>query len=208
MYAISHAATALVLKRRYPTAPLWPLLVSVQAVELLWVLFTYLGIEHIEVVDGKLTLGFLPYSHSVGSGVAVALIGAAIVRARGGDRKFAIAVALGVLSHIVLDIVQHEPDIYLLPIARGPRLGLGLDSAPLANLLIELAYGVACWWIYRGGRGLLIGIVVFNLLDAPMMFRSAKAVAILGAHPALLTTIVLVQIVASWVLVAKLARRE
>lgn len=35
MYAISHAATALILKRRYPSVGLWPLLVAVQAVELL-----------------------------------------------------------------------------------------------------------------------------------------------------------------------------
>jgi hypothetical protein len=37
------------------------------------------------------------------------------------------------------------------------------------NLAVELAYGVACWWIYRGRAGLLIGIVVFNVLNIPTM---------------------------------------
>ena len=41
MYAISHAATVLALKRRWPAAGLWPLLLSVQAIELLWVVLVY-----------------------------------------------------------------------------------------------------------------------------------------------------------------------
>jgi hypothetical protein len=39
------------------------------------------------------------------------------------------------------------------------------------NLAVELAYGVACWWIYRGRAGLLIGIVVFNVLNIPLMWQ-------------------------------------
>lgn len=39
MFAINHAATALIVKSRYRDAPLIPLLVSVQVVELLWVAF-------------------------------------------------------------------------------------------------------------------------------------------------------------------------
>ena len=45
MFAIDHAATALLIKRRYPSVPLTPILVSVQAMELAWVGFNYLGIE-------------------------------------------------------------------------------------------------------------------------------------------------------------------
>ena len=207
MYAISHAATALILKRRYPSVGLWPLLIAVQAVELLWVAFTYLGVEHIEVSGGDVHLGFLPYSHSVFTGVALAFITGVALIARGRDRSLAIAVGVGIFSHIILDIIQHEPDIYLLPAAWGPRLGLGLSHFPVANLVVELAYGVFCWWLFRGTIGLLIGIIIFNLLDAPLMFRNPQAAVWLGAHSAVLTTIILVQILASWLLVARLARR-
>jgi hypothetical protein len=206
VYAISHAATALLLKRRYSSVGLWPLLVAVQAVELLWVLFTYLGVEHIEVSGGDVHLGFLPYSHSVFTGVFLALVAWIGLRGWRGDRALAVAVALGIVSHIALDIIQHEPNIYLLPAAWGPQLGLGLTHYPLANLLVELAYGVLCWWVFRGAIGLLIGIIVFNLLDAPLMFRSAAGAARLGAHPAVLTTVILVQIVATWLVVARLAK--
>jgi hypothetical protein len=45
MFAVDHAATALLVKRRYPSVPLAPILVSVQAMELAWVGLNYLGIE-------------------------------------------------------------------------------------------------------------------------------------------------------------------
>jgi hypothetical protein len=45
MFAIDHAATALLVKRRFPSATMTSLLVSVQAMELAWVTLNYLGIE-------------------------------------------------------------------------------------------------------------------------------------------------------------------
>ena len=46
MFAVDHSATALLLKRRFPSVPMTPLLVSVQAMELAWVALNYLGVEH------------------------------------------------------------------------------------------------------------------------------------------------------------------
>jgi hypothetical protein len=79
--------------------------------------------------------------------------------------------------------------------------GFDLISHPSADLAVELLYGVACWAIYRGRVGLLVGIVVFNLLNIPLMFPRAGSGATLAAHPAILPTIILVQIVATWVVV-------
>jgi hypothetical protein len=45
MFAIGHAATALVIKRAYPSVPMTPLLISVQAMEFAWVALNHLGIE-------------------------------------------------------------------------------------------------------------------------------------------------------------------
>jgi hypothetical protein len=36
MFAVDHAATALLLKRRYPSVPIAPLLLAVQAMEIAW----------------------------------------------------------------------------------------------------------------------------------------------------------------------------
>jgi hypothetical protein len=45
MFAIDHAATALLIKRRFPEQPIVPLLISVQLMELLWAALNLLGIE-------------------------------------------------------------------------------------------------------------------------------------------------------------------
>src|SRR5713101_3864921 len=106
MYAITHATTALILKNRFRSAPLWPLLVSVQAIELLWVAFVYVGIEHVSYSRDTVHLDFLPYSHSVGSTAAVALMAWLFVRYRQQQPALAIALVLGVASHVFLDLIH------------------------------------------------------------------------------------------------------
>ena len=79
MFAVDHAATALLIKRRFPSVSLTPLLLSVQAMELAWVGLNYLGIERTtteaavhSVAD--VHLAYMPYSHSVGVVVGVAVL--------------------------------------------------------------------------------------------------------------------------------------
>ncbi len=79
MYAINHAATALIIKKKQPAAPILLLLVSVQLVEVFWVLFNYLGWEYFTVTNGRVHLSFLPYSHSVFSGAVAALVAFAVI---------------------------------------------------------------------------------------------------------------------------------
>jgi hypothetical protein len=45
MFAVDHAATALVIKRRFPSVSLTLMLVSVQAMELAWVGFNYVHLR-------------------------------------------------------------------------------------------------------------------------------------------------------------------
>ena len=207
MYAISHAATALVLKRRYPEASLWPLLIAVQLVELIWVVLTYAGIEHVSVVADEVHLDFLPYSHSVATGLVLGVAAWAAMSGSSTGRRVGLALAIGVLSHVVLDIVHHEPDIRLLPFPSGPRLGLGLVRYPLADLVVETAYCVLCWYYFRGSLALLVGLVFLNLLNLPALFPRPSMAETIAQHPSVLTTLILIQIVLSWIAVWWLARR-
>ena len=177
-----------------------------QLVELLWVVFTYLGIEHARVTPDAIHLDFLPYSHSVFTGALLAaialLVGKTVHRSNVG-----IAIALGIFSHIVLDIIHHEPNITLLPMAWGPRLGLNLQGYPLLDFIVELGFCIGCWKIFGGSRGLLIGIVIFNLINIPLMFPRPGSLTPIIEHPAVLPTLILVQIVSTWLLVWWLGRR-
>ena len=208
MYAITHAATALIVKRRFRSAPMWPLLLSVQAIELLWVAFVYVGIERVSYTPDTVHLDFLPYSHSFGSTAAVALMAWLFVRYRQNQPALAVALVLGIASHVFLDVIHHEPDIALLPLRAGPRLGLRLAAWPAADLLVELLYGTMCWFIFGGGKGLLVAIVGLNLMDIPLMFPRPGAGAMLAERPYILPTIILVQIVLTWSAVWYFARRR
>lgn len=179
---------------------MWPLLISVQLVELLWIIFSYLGIEHARITPDAVHLDYLPYSHSV----ATSLFLAALAWGMGKSvRRSAVgaAIALGILSHVVLDLIHHEPNIALLPLAWGPRFGLNLQGYPFLDFVVELAFCVACWKIFGGSRGLLIGIVIFNVLNIPLMFPRSGSLQPLVNHPMVLPTLILVQVVATWLLV-------
>jgi hypothetical protein len=180
--------------------------VSVQLVELLWVAFTYLGIEHSRATPDAIHLDFLPYSHSVFTGALLAVLawmmGKSVHRSNVGT-----AIALGIFSHIVLDIIHHEPNIALLPMAWGPRLGLNLQGYPLLDFVVELAFCVVCWKVFQGSRGLLVGIIIFNLLNIPLMFPRPGSLAPIVEHPFILPTVILVQIVSTWLVVWWLGRR-
>jgi hypothetical protein len=79
MFAINHAATALVIKKMYGTVPMIWILISVQAMELLWVVLNIMGLERTTTDKevryvGNIHLSEMPYSHSI-----VTMSGAAVI---------------------------------------------------------------------------------------------------------------------------------
>lgn len=214
MFAVDHAATALLLRRRYPSLPMVPLLLAVQAMELAWVVFNYLGVERTttervvrSVAD--IHLASMPYSHSVVTALGAALIGWAVIELGMGRRELGRAVGLGIASHLVLDLLTHAHDIVLWPGRISPRLGLGLyDSAPVAAFVVELLYGVLCWRLYRGGRGLLALVVLGNLANLSLLSASIPGPeAFLAGRPLMVVSLVAAQIVVTLLLTGMLARR-
>jgi hypothetical protein len=212
MFAINHAAAALPLARRYPEVPLPWLLVSVQAVELLWVILNLIGIEHTHTESsvrfvGDIHLDVMPWSHSV-LGVALVAAGAWLALRVTGRRRAATAVAIGVLSHLALDLVTHSADIALAPFVDGPELGLGLyGSAPLLAFALELIFAVACWRLYRGSNRLLAALVLFNLGNLTMFLPGVAGLeTAMAGRPDLIAVVIGVQIIVTLVAVGLLAR--
>jgi len=211
MFAIDHAATALLIKRRYPSVPLPPILISVQAMEFAWVVLNYLGIERTTTEPevrsvADIHLSYMPFSHSVVIPVAVAVL-TWLVSERGFRRPaFGRAVGIGIISHLVLDLLTHNRDVVLWPgSSRG--LGLGLyGTAPMAAFVLELTYGVSCWWIYRGSRGLLALIVLANFANLSLFSSAIRGPEVfLAGRPLLAVTLVAAQIVVTLVLIGVLA---
>jgi hypothetical protein len=227
VFAINHAATALLVRRGFSGSdrgasepgsgapallPMIPLLLSVQAMEVVWVVLNLVGVERVTTEPtvrsvADIHLDFMPYSHSVATMAGVALLAWGAVRFGLGRRALAAAVGVGVLSHLVLDLVTHAPDIVLAPGLAEPRLGLGLYSRlPLAAFVLELAYGFLCWRVARGGRALLAVILLFNLANLSILSPSVPGPeALLAGRPTWIVLFIAVQIVVTLALVGRFA---
>jgi hypothetical protein len=138
--------------------------------EILWVGFHFAGLEWTEVGENvrsiaDIHLAHMPWSHSVLMTGVVAALFAVLGILMWKRMTIALALGAGVLSHIVLDLLTHAPDIQLAPFM-GERYGLGFyGAAPVIAFFIELAYGLAIWRWVGGGKGLLALILIFNALS-------------------------------------------
>lgn len=169
---IGHFAVGLAAKRVAPRASLGTLLLAVSFVDLLWPIFLVLGLEHVRIDPGNTAFTPLdfydyPITHSVPGGLlwAAALAGLWYSRHRIGQAAAIIAAA--VMSHWVLDVISHRPDVPVLP--SGPYVGLGLWNSVPATLLVEGALFAAGVAIYARstrardavGKWSLVGLVAF-----------------------------------------------
>jgi hypothetical protein len=213
MFAVNHAATALILKRRFPTVRMAFLLLSVQAVELLWVVLNLTGVE-MTATESRVRsvqdihLVHMPWSHSIATTLIFAGVTWALIRYAFGMPKTAIAVALGISSHLLLDLVTHSPDIAIAPGLTAKKLGMGFyGTAPILAFVIELGFGVACWRIYRGSRWLLLAILAFNFANLSLFLPQVTGIeGLLAGRATALTLVILAQIVVTLAVVGWLSK--
>jgi hypothetical protein len=214
MFAVDHAATALLIKRRFPSVSLTPILLSVQAMELAWVGLNYLGVERTTTETSvrsvaDIHLAYMPFSHSVATAAGGALLAWFVVEKGLGRPLVARAIGIGIFSHLVLDLLTHARDIALWPGSTLPALGLGLyDRAPMWGFALEMAYGAACWRVYRGSWALLAMVVLGNLANITLFSATIPGPEwYLAGHPLMVVTLVFAQIVTTMALVEWLATR-
>lgn len=207
MFAINHAATGLIIKKIYPDVPITTILVSVQLIEILWVILNYLGVERTTTEKkvqsvSDVHLEYMPFSHSLAS-TAVLAAGAWILFTFGfKEVNVGIAVALGICSHLVLDLISHARDIVIAPFLDSRKFGLGLYEKPAVAFVVETIYGIFCWWVYGGNTALFWIIIVFNLANASFFIKTIPGPERFLAHrPFWITTIVALQIIVTAVLV-------
>ncbi len=149
---IGHFAVGFAAKPAAPKVSLGTLILSVQLLDLLWPIFLILGIEHVRVEPGNTAftpLNFYDYpiSHSLLTVIGWSvLLGISYFVVRHSSRG-AWVLAAGVVSHWVLDVLSHRPD---MPIAPGLTMyvGLGLWNSVAATMVVEVllfAAGVAIY---------------------------------------------------------------
>jgi hypothetical protein len=197
---IGHYALGLAAKRATPRVSLALLFGAAQLADILWPMFLAMGLEDVRIAPGNTAftpLDFVSYPYSLSLvllvvwGVLLAFLSRPFAR---GRRVFAVIATL-VVSHWLLDVVTHRPDMPLYP--GGPKFGLGLWNSIPATVAIEVPLFAAGLWIYthvtrprdRVGKWAFGSLIVTLLLiyvanifsPPPPSVPSLTVVAIAGA---------------------------
>jgi len=146
---LGHFGAAFASKRVAPRPSLGTAVLAAQWADGLWPILVLLGVEQVEIRPGitRVTpLDFVsyPWSHSLLADLVWAAIFALVYGTLRKDWRGAAWLAVLVLSHWVLDVIAHRPDMPTWP--GGPRLGMGLWGSLPATLIVEFAlFGVGLW---------------------------------------------------------------
>jgi len=181
---VGHYAASLALKRFEKRASLGVLFIAVQLVDIVFFPLVLLGIERLNIVENftqstHFELEYMPITHSlvaflIWSGLAYALFRWVVVK----SHSVALVVALAVMSHWLLDVIVHTPD---LPIWSDTslKLGLGLWNNAIATYALEAVLLLVGLWLYlrstsastkTGKYGMSIFVVALLLINIANIF--------------------------------------
>ena len=150
---IGHFAVGFAAKAVAPRTSLGSLFLAAQFLDLLWPTLLLLDVEEVRIRSGGAAgppLDFIhyPVSHSLLAVLGWSLLVGVVYQALRRYPRGAVVLGLAVLSHWLLDLVVHYPDLPLYP-GDGPRVGFALWASPLLETAIEMA-------IFAVGLGLYL----------------------------------------------------
>ncbi len=208
---VGHYGASFAAKRAEPRLPLWVWFVAVQWLDIGWSVLVLLGVEKLNIVPGyteanALDLYYMPYTHGLPGALVLSLAFGTIVAMCVRDRRataFLIGAATS-LSHWILDLVVHTPDLPLYD--NTHKIGLGLwryvgVSFPLE--LAVLAIGVALYartvrrTIVWGFAAALAGVQVYANFGPPPTSPRVMAGMALAIYVVLAVAAAIVERVAS-----------
>lgn len=202
---IGHYAPAFLAAAVTPRAPrLGTLFVAAQFLDYGFFGLSLIGLEHARVAPGitrmvPLDLYDMPFTHSLAGAFGWALVAGLALIAWHGTIRVALVAGAVVLSHWLLDLLVHAPDLTLA--GSPPRYGLGLWNHPAIAMPLELllAFGAFAFYIARtrslgpvGRREPVILAVLMLAVQAinwfgppPQAFTAATAILALAVFTVL-----------------------
>ncbi len=189
---LGHFGIGFGAKKFAPRISLGTLFIAVQWADLLWPVLLLLNVEKVTIRhdDPHFPLDFVSYpvTHSLLMGIIWGFVFGCLYWWIRNDSKSAFVLGCCVLSHWVLDLIVHAPDLPLLP-GNGPKLGLGLWANPVATAIVEGAIFLAGLILYlRSTRAkntprkwslwLLVALLIVNQVAGRLSPLPASAHAI------------------------------
>jgi len=140
---LGHYGVAFAAKRAIPGTSLGTLTLAAQLLDEIWPILLVAGVEQVRIVPGLMAANpldfvYYPFTHSLAAALFWSLfLGATYFAIRRNRRSAVIAGAL-VLSHWILDLPMHRPDLQLWP-GSNVRVGLGAWRSIPLTIVLELA---------------------------------------------------------------------
>lgn len=152
---IGHWAPAFAVASRRRAPGLATLMIAAQLVDWAFFGFLLLGVEHMRFSPGisamnPMDLYDMRYTHSLLGSLGFAAVFAALVWLASRDRLAALLAGAVVLSHWLLDLLVHVPDLTLA--GSPPKLGFGLWNHPAIEMPLELGITFGALWLYARAR--------------------------------------------------------
>ena len=138
---IGHFGAGLAAKKIDNKISLGTLFMASQFIDLLWPFFLLFGLETVQIEPGNTAftpLNFIsyPYSHSFFGVLIWSVLFGSIYFAFKKNIKSALLLAALVMSHWILDLLTHRPDLPLLPWI-DLKVGFGLWNSVVSTILVE-----------------------------------------------------------------------
>ena len=173
---IGHFGVGLAAKKISPKPSLGTLFFASQFLDLLWPSFILFGIEKVKIDPGNtaftpLNFVYYPFSHSLLATIFWALLFGLIYYLIRKNKKAAIVLGLLVISHWILDLITHRPDLPLYP-GSNIFLGLGLWNSIIGTVIIEGLIFLGGIYLYikstkaknKVGTYALLGLIIFLII--------------------------------------------
>jgi hypothetical protein len=140
---LGHYGLAFAAKRSAPCTSLGTFALAAELLDELWPIFVLMGVEQVRVSPGVMAanpLEFLhyPVTHSLVGAIAWSGLLGGIYFAMRRYARGAVVVGLLVVSHWVLDLPMHAPDLPLWP-GSTVKVGLGAWRSIPLTIALELA---------------------------------------------------------------------
>lgn len=152
------------------------LFLAAQFVDLLWPFLLILGIEKVEITPGisafnPLDFTYYPFTHSLLAAIFWALLFGAIYFFIKKNIKSAVVLGTLVLSHWVLDLIVHIPDLPIFP-GSNVKVGFGLWNSIAGTIIVEGLIFLGGVYLYfkstkaknKKGAFALWGLAIFLIL--------------------------------------------
>src|SRR5918999_6605850 len=144
---LGHYGAAFAAKRYAPRASLGVFNLAAQFLDELWPLLVLMGLETVRVAPGVLAANPLefvhyPITHSLVGAIGWSVLLGGLYYAIRRDRRSSVVVGAMVLSHWLLDLPMHAPDLPLWP-GSDVKVGLGAWRSIPLTIAIELAVFVS-----------------------------------------------------------------